>query len=154
MYVWLSWELTWKKKSIYTGHGDIVIWFQTRIRYNNPKSKTLLLMLLHLWKSLYGQRQSSHDWYSTSTDYQISIGFMPSCFNVGRFKVNVTDAGEIITTVIVHVDNLLMIANDGLIREVHELMKKGFQMRGLWNVSFCINLNIIWNLVHYMTKIL
>ena len=85
-------------------------------RYYHPRSKTSRKLVLRLRKSLYGLKQSSHDWYGTFKDFLISIGFMASHVDRGLFVLHdKEDHGIVVATVVLYVDHLLIIANKGLI---------------------------------------
>jgi hypothetical protein len=87
---------------------------QTGSRYNDPRlTKTSRKMVLSLKKAHYGLKQSSHVWYGTFKELVISIGFLASRVDGGLFVLE--DQGTVIAAVVLYVDDLLIIANDGLI---------------------------------------
>jgi hypothetical protein len=46
------------------------------------------------------------------------------------------DHGIVVAAVVLYVDDLLIISNEGLIKEIKDQMKKRFRMHGLGSVSF------------------
>ena len=70
-------------------------------------------MVLHLRKSLSGLKQSSHIWYATFKEFVISIGFVESRVDRGLFVYE--DQSIVIAAVILHIDDPLITANEGLI---------------------------------------
>ena len=110
-------------------------------------------MVLRLRKSLYGLKQSSHVWYGTFKDFVISIGFLASRVDGGLFVLHDKDQGLVIAAVVLYVDNLLIIANKGLIGQIKDQMKKRFQMHDLRSVCFYLSMNIKRNREHHMIDI-
>ena len=91
---------------------------QNRSRYNDPRlSKASRKMVLHLRKSLHGLKQSSHVWYGTFRDFVIWIGFVVLCVDGRLFALHNTDH-DIIAVVVLYVDDLLIIPNEGLIGQI------------------------------------
>jgi len=122
---------------------------QTRSRYNNPRSsKASRKMVLRLRMSLYGLKQSSHGWYGTFKEFVISIGFMVSRVDGGLFVLHNKDQ-DIAAVVVLYVDDLLIIANEGLIGQIKDQMKMRFRMHDLWSVSFYLGMNIEPNREHH-----
>ena len=123
--------------------------FQTGSRYYDPRSKTWRMMVLRLRKSLYGLRQSSHVWYDTFMDFMISIGFVASCVDGGLFLLHdKEDHGMVIAAVVLYVDDLLIIANEGLIGQNKDHIEKRFRMHDHRSVSFYLAMNIERNPEH------
>jgi len=120
-------------------------------RYYDPRSKTFWKMVLRLRKSLSGLKQSSHVWYGTFKAFVISIGFVASRVDGGLFVLE--DQGIVIATVVLYVDDLLIIANQGLIGKMKNQMKKRFWMHDLGSVSFYLGMNIKCNREHHMIDI-
>ena len=110
-------------------------------------------MVLHLRKSLYGLKQSSHIWYGTFTDFLISIGFVASRVNGGLFVLHDKDQGIVVAAVVLYVDDLLIIANQGLIGQIKNRMKKRFQMDDLGSLSFYLGMIIERNWEHHTIDI-
>jgi hypothetical protein len=52
------------------------------------------------------------------------------------------DQGTVVAAVILYVDDLLIIANEGLIGQIKDQMKKRFRMHDLRSVSFDLGMNI------------
>ena len=115
-------------------------------------TKTSRKMVLRLRKSLYGLKQSSHVWYGTFTDFVISIGFVASRVDRGPFVLHNKDQ-DIVAAVILQVNDLLIIANEGLIGQIKDQMKKRFQMHDLGSVSFYLGMNIKCNPGHHLIDI-
>jgi hypothetical protein len=87
-------------------------------RYYDPRSHTLRKMVLRLRKSLYGLKQSWHGWYGTFKDFVISIGFVASRVNGGLFVLE--DQGAVVAAVVLYIDDLVIIANEGLIGQIKD----------------------------------
>jgi len=112
---------------------------------------TLRKMVLRLRKSLYGLKQSSHVWYGTCKDFVISIGFSASWVEGGLFMLE--DQGTVVATVVLYVNDLLIIDNEGKIGPIRDQMKKRFRMHALGSVSFYLGMNIERNREHHMLDI-
>jgi hypothetical protein len=91
-------------------------------------------MVLLLRKSLYGLKQSWHGWYDTFKDFVISIGSVASRIDGGLFVLE--DHGAVVATVVLYVDDVLIIANVCLISQIKDLMKMRFRIHDPGNVSF------------------
>jgi len=104
-------------------------------------------MVLRLRKSLYGLKQSLHVWYGTFKEFVISIGFVASRVDGGLFVLE--DHGIVVAAVVLYVDDLLIIANEGLIGQIKDQMKKRFRMHDLGSVSFYLGMNIERNREHH-----
>jgi hypothetical protein len=109
---------------------------QTVSRYYNPSSKTLQKIVLHFRKSLYGLKQSWHVGYGTFKDFVISIGFEASHVDRGLFMLHDTHYSIVVAAVVLHIDDLLIIANESLIGQIKDQMKKRFPMDDHGSVSF------------------
>jgi hypothetical protein len=121
-------------------------------RYYDPRSKTSRKMVLCFRKSLYGLKKSSHVWYGTFKDFVISIGFVASRVDGGLFVLHNKDQ-DIVAAVVLYVHDLLLIANEGLIGQIKDRMKKRFRMHDLGSVSFYLGLNIERNQEHHTIDI-
>jgi len=126
---------------------------QTGSRYYDPWSKTSRKMVLCLRKSLYGLKQSSHVWYGTFKEVVISIGFVASRVDKGLFVLHDMDQGIVVAAVVLYLDDLLIIANKGLIGQIKDQMKKRFRMHDLGSVSCCLGMNIERNREHHTIDI-
>jgi len=93
-------------------------------------------MVLRLRKSLYSLRQSSHIWYGTFKYFVISFGLVLSRVDGGLFVLHDKNHGIVVATVVLYVNDLLIIANEGLIGQIKDQMKKRFRMHHLGSVSF------------------
>jgi hypothetical protein len=122
-------------------------------RYCFSRSKTSQEMVLRLGKSLYGLKQSSHVWYGTFKDFVILIGFESSDGDGGLFMLYNKDQDIVVAAVVLYVDDLLIIANQGLIWQTRDKMKKRFRMHDLGSVSFCLGINIERNREHHTIDI-
>jgi hypothetical protein len=109
-------------------------------------------MVLRLRKSLYGQKQSSHVWYGTFKDFVISIGFVASRVDGGLFVLHNKDQ-VIVATVVLYVDDPLIIANDCLIGKIKDQMQKRFGMHDLGSVSYYVGMNFERNREHHTIDI-
>jgi len=109
-------------------------------------------MALHLRKPLYGLKQSSHSWYSTFRDFLMSIGFVAPRVDGGQFVLYNRDQ-DIGAAIVLYVDYLLIIANDGLIGQIKDQMKKRFRMHHLGSVSFYLGMHIKRNRDHHAIDI-
>jgi hypothetical protein len=119
----------------------------------NPRSKTFLMMALHLRKSLYGLNQSLHVWYGTCKDFAILVEFVASHDNRGPYVLQDMEQGVEVATVVLYGDDLLIIANKGLIGLIKDQLKKRCRMRDLRSVSFCLGMNIERDREHHMINI-
>ena len=126
---------------------------QTGSRYNSPRSKTSWKIVLWLRKSLHGLKQSRHVWYGTFEDLVISSGFEASHVDGGLFMLHVMDKGTIVAGVVLYDNNLLLIANDGLIGQIKDQIKMRFRMHDLGSVSFYLGMNIEPNREHHTIDI-
>jgi len=126
---------------------------QTGSRYYDPRSKTSRKMVLCLRKSLYGLKQSSHVWYGTFKEFVISIGVVGSRRNGGLFVLHDKDQGIFVAAVVLYVDDLLIINNEGSIGQIKDRMKKRFRMHDLGTVSFYLGMNIERNREHHTIDI-
>ena len=70
-------------------------------------------MVLSLKKSHYGLKLSSHVWYATFKELVISSGFVASRVDGGLFVLE--DQGAVVAAVVLYIDDLVIIANEGLI---------------------------------------
>ena len=55
----------------------------------------------------------------------------------------------VVAAVVLDVDDLLVIANEGLIGQIEDQMKKRYRMHDLGSVSFCVGMNIERNREHH-----
>jgi len=124
---------------------------QNESPYTDPRSKTSRKMVLRLRKSLYGLKQSSHGWYDTFKECVISIGFMASGLDAGQFVLE--DHATAIAAVVLHVDDLLITANNGLSGQIKHQMKKRFWMHDLGSVAFHLGMNMECNREHHTIHI-
>ena len=99
-------------------------------------------MAFRLRKSLYGVKQSSHVWYGTFKDFVISIGFVASRVDGGLFVLHDQDQDPVVPAVVLYVDDLLIIADEGFIGQIKDQMKKRFRMHDLRSVSLYLGINI------------
>jgi hypothetical protein len=83
----------------------------------------------------------------------ISIGFKASRVDGGLFVLHNKDQVIVVAAVILYVDDLLIIANEGLIGQIKDRMKKRFRMHGLGSVSFYLGMNIERNREHHTINI-
>jgi len=125
---------------------------QNGTRFKDPTlTKTLWKIVLHLRKSLYGLKQSSQVGYSTCKDFVIWIRFVVSLVDGGRFVLE--DQRKLIAAVVLSVDDLLIIANAGLIGQSKDQIKKKFRMHDLSSLSFDLGMNIEHNREHHTINI-
>jgi hypothetical protein len=125
---------------------------QPGLRYYDPRSKTSRQMVLRLRKSYYDLKQSSHGSYGTFQDFQMSMVFVTSHVDGGMFVLHTTDQ-DIVATVILYINDLLIIANEGFIGQIKDQMKKKFRMPDLGSVSFYLGMNIECNREHHSIDI-
>jgi hypothetical protein len=117
---------------------------QNGSRYTDPRlTQTLWKMVLHFRKSLYGLKLSSYVWYGTVKDFMISIGFVASRVDGGLLVLE--DQDTVVATGVLDFDDLLIIANEGLIGQIKVQMKKMFRMQDLGSFSFYLGMNIECN---------
>jgi len=116
---------------------------QTGSRYYDPRSKPSLTIVLRLRMSPHGLNPFSHDWSGTSKDFMISIGFVASPVDGGLFVLHdIEDHGILIATVSLYVDDLLIIASQGLIGRIKDQINERFRMHDLGSVSFYLGIDI------------
>jgi len=142
-FLGVDWE---DETSMHPAQGYCLL-LRTGSRYNNPSlTKTSRKMVLHFRQSLYGLMQPTEFWYGTFNDLVISIGFVASRVDRGLFVLyDEEDHGTVVAAVILYVDDLLIIANDGFIELITDQMKKRFRMHDLRSVSFYLGVNIEHN---------
>jgi hypothetical protein len=93
--------------------------------------------------SLYVLKKSSHVLYGTFKDFVISIGFVASRVDAGLFVLHdMEDHGIVVAAVVLYVDDLLIISNEGLLGQIKNQMKKRFRMHDLGSVYFYLGMNI------------
>ena len=112
-------------------------------------TKTSQKMVFRLRKSRHGLKQSSHIWYGTFKAFVISIGFVASPVDGGLFVLDDKDHSIVFVVVVLYVDDLLIMANQGLIWQIKDQMKKRFRMLDLRSVSFYLGMNIERNREHH-----
>jgi hypothetical protein len=96
-------------------------------------------------------KQASHVCYRALKDFVISIGFVASDVDGGLLLLE--DQGTVVTAVVLYVDDLMIIANDGSIGLIEDQMKKRFRMHDFGSFSFCLGRNIECNQEHHMIDI-
>jgi hypothetical protein len=117
----------------------------------DPRSKTSWKVVLRLRKSLYGLKQSSHVWYGTCIEFVILIGFLASRVDGVLFLLD--DHGIVVAVVVLYVDDLLIIANEGLLGHIKDQMKKKFRMHDFGSVAFHLGMKIEHNWEHHTINI-
>jgi len=108
-------------------------------------TKMSLKMVLRLRQSHYGLKQSSHIGYGAFIDFVISMGFVASHVDRALLVLHNHDQDLVVAKVVLYVDDLLIIANEGLIWQIKDQMKKRFRMHDLGSVSFNLSMNIECN---------
>jgi hypothetical protein len=93
-------------------------------------------------KSLYGPTLYSHIWYSTFKDIVISFGFVASRDEGGHFMLNADDQGVVVVTVILYVEDHIIIAKEGSIGYIKDQIKMRFCMHSLGSVICFLARNI------------
>jgi hypothetical protein len=110
-------------------------------------------MVLRLRRSLCGLKQSLQIWYGTFKDFVISIGLKASRVDGGLFQLHNKDQHILVTAVVHYVDDLLMIANEGLIGQRKDPMWRMFRMHDLGSVFIYLGMNIQPNREHHTIDI-
>jgi hypothetical protein len=83
-------------------------------------------------------------------DFVISIGFVASRVDRGLYVLpDKEDHGIVVAAVVLYIDDLLIIANEGLIGKIKEKMKKRFRIYDFGSVSFDLGMNIERNREHH-----
>jgi len=116
-------------------------------------TKSSRKMVLHLRKSFYGLKQPLRVWYGTFKDFVISNGFEALRVDGGLFVLHNKDQDIVVAVVVLYVDDLLIIANEGLIGQIKDQMKKRFRIHDLGSVSFYLGMNIECNREHHTIDI-
>jgi hypothetical protein len=94
-------------------------------------------------------KQSSHMWYCTFKDFVILIGFVASRVNGGLFVLDVKeDHSIVVTAVVLFVDHLVVIANEGLIGEIKDQIRKSFRRDDIGSIACDLGINIEGNREH------
>jgi hypothetical protein len=104
-----------------------------------------------LEKLLYGLKQSSHFGYGTYKNLMILIRFVASCVDGGLFMCE--DQSTVVAAVVLYVDDLLIIANAGMIGKIKEKMQKRFQIHHLGCISCYVGMNNDHNQEHHRIDI-
>jgi hypothetical protein len=82
------------------------------------------------------------------------IGFVASHVDGGLFVLHEKeDHSIVVAAVVLYVDALLIIANEGLIGQIKDQMKRRFPMHDLGSVSFYLAMNIECNREHHTINI-
>jgi len=116
-------------------------------------TKTSRKIVLRLRNSFYGLEQSWHVGYGTVKEFVISIGFMASHVDGGLFVLHNQDQHIVLATVVLYVDDLLIIANEASIGQIKDQMKKRFRIHDLGSVSIYLGMNIELNREHHTIDI-
>jgi hypothetical protein len=83
-----------------------------------------------------------------------SIGFVALRVDGGELVLHdKEDHGIAFAAVVLYVDDLLIIANEGLIGQIKDQMKKRFRMHDLGSISFYLGMNIERNQEYHMIDI-
>jgi len=147
MFSWLSWELTWTKRSICTHRRDILCLLQSNSRFTDPwLRETWWKIVLRLTKSLDSLMQSLHISYWILKVFVFSIGFVASRVDGGLSVLE--HERTVIAAVMLYVDNLRIIANLGLRGQTKDQRKERFRIHDLGSVSFVFRLTIRHKLDH------
>jgi len=117
---------------------------QTASRYYDPRLTMISQkIVLRLSMSLYGMKHSSHDWYGTFKNFVISNGLVASRDDRGLFVLHdKEDHSKVIAAAVLYVDDLFIIAHEGLIGQIKDQMKKRFRMHDLGSVSIYLGMKI------------
>jgi len=83
----------------------------------------------------------------------ISIAFVTSRVDGGLFLLHDKDQCIVVAAVVLYEDDLLIIANEGLIGQILYQMKKRFQMHYLGSVSFYLGMNVERNREYHTINI-
>jgi hypothetical protein len=110
-------------------------------------------MALHMRKCLNGLKQSSDDWYGTCQDFAIIIGFVASRVDRGLYVLLGKAQGVVVATVVLYVDDLLIIANEGWMGQIKDQMKKLYRLHDLRSVCFYLGINIELTQEHHTIDI-
>jgi hypothetical protein len=103
-------------------------------------------MVLRLIQSLYCLEKYSHVWYSTFKHFVISIEFMASPVDGELFKLHSKDAhSTVVAAVILYIDDLLTIDNEGLIGQIKDQIEDRLRMHDLGCISCYLSMNIECN---------
>jgi len=100
-----------------------------------------------------GRKQSSYIGYTNVNHLEIAIGFMASHVDGGLFVLHDKDQGIVIAAVMLYEDDLLIIADEGLIGQIKNQTKKRVRMHDLGSVSLYLAMHIEWNREHHTNNI-
>jgi hypothetical protein len=84
-------------------------------------------------------------------EFVIEIGFMPSRVHGGLLRLE--EQGTAVAAVILYVDDLLIIAIEGLIGQINDEMRKRFWVHNLGGVCLYLGMTIKRNWEHHTTDI-
>jgi hypothetical protein len=105
---------------------------QNGSRYYNPRSMRSWKRVLRLRKSSDGVKQSSNVSYSTFRELLVSIGLVE--LRVNRELFVLKDQLRVHAAVVSYVNDLLILANESLICQIKDQMKKRFRIHDLGSV--------------------
>jgi transposase InsO family protein len=92
-----------------------------------------------LVKSLYGLKQSPHEWYHTLRVFLVELGFVISRVD-GGFFILVKDDTTLILSV--YVDDMLMVGSRNLIDDLKKRLTARFDMHDLGQASFYLGMQL------------
>jgi len=92
-------------------------------------------MVLRLRQSLNCLQQSLHIQYDTFNNFMITIGFQALHVDWGLFVLHDMNQDLVVATVVVCVDDLLIIPNKGMIGQINNHMKMSFRIHDLGSAS-------------------
>ena len=98
-------------------------------------------------------KPSLHIWYGMFKDFDISIGYVVAPVEGGLFVLYDTVYCIVIAAVVLNIDDLFIIANEGLIVQIRTQMKKMFWLHDLASVLIQIRMNIKCNWEHHTIDI-
>jgi hypothetical protein len=105
-------------------------------------------------ETLDGLKEFQHICYCTFTDIVILFGFMLPCIHRGVFVLyDKEDHGVGIATLVLYVNDVLIIGNNGMFGQIKDQMKTRFRMHYLGSVSIYLGMNIGLNWEHLMIDI-
>ena len=100
-------------------------------------------MVCKLKKSIYGLKQTSHQWYLRFNDIIVSFGFKKNTIDRCIYlKVSVNK----VIFLILYVDDILFTTNDlGLLHETKKFLSSNFEMKDMGKTSYVIGIEIFQN---------
>jgi len=121
-------------------HGDL----QEEVYMEQPPGyvdQTHPNLVCRLKKVVYGLKQAPRAWLDKISQYLVTSGFQTSNAYFSLY-VKKTDHGIVI--IVIYVDDLIIVGNsDANIFDLKKLLKQKFEMKGLEELCYFLNIEVI-----------